>query len=463
VSRCVFIWILGCLVAGCRFDPSGITTDGALSDTAIPDGETDGLCPEPLRLSLSIGGVTEVASPDQPFVRALVGDVIELSAAGSCAQEGTLSYQWQVSPVDSTRTTAEPDLSSETLTIYPILAREYVVSLTVSNGTDSLERTVLGIAAHGWIERDGLPGGEDVRDLATGRDSLWIAHKDGAFRLPLGGAPPDQFIAVNSEAAGESIGANLGTVYYSAESGQVWFGQAAMRGDVWRVDLDQPQAVVARVAYDHAAALGRSAEVLAIEFAAPGVALATDQGLTLSADGVAFAGGFQPAGNRAVHAFAAGNGRHFAGSRRLYDLDAEGVAHAPFDDRVPDHRIRALVVDSGNEELWIGSADSGVARAASTGAFAVQAVYGSASGTLATDAIRDLVVETSGAHAGDVWAATDAGVARYVRARDTWLLMGNNQGLSGFLDVRAIAIDDAGGRRAIYAGTRNGLVSLHAQ
>lgn len=460
------------LAAACSFNPTGaVTTDGAVLDTGpIPDSSIDGAgpetdagpCPEPLLLSMTIGGVTDGPTTSEPFVHALVGDVIELSAAGSCTRQGTLTYQWQISPLDGTRMTALPDLASETITIYPTQAQDYVISLTISNGTGSRDRTVHGMTVYGWVQRDGLPGSQEIRDLAASNDMLWIAHKDGAHGLALDSNPvTDVFVAVNELSGGEVLGTNLRAVHYSTDGNLVWFGQSAARADVWRVDLNQSPFAVTVVPFDPSQALGETATVLDIGPAEPGVALATDKGLTISADTFTFAGDFAPADMSQVHAVTAGRGRRWAGGRKLYDLDNGWLELDAFLDPADmDNKIRALAVDDGRDELWVGSDDGGVARVTSAGEFAVKGIYGTAKGNLGTDKIRAFAVERTGPYAGDVWAATGAGVARYIRSRDTWLLMGSAHGLSGRTDVRAIAVDRNAGRRTVYAGTKAGLVLL---
>lgn len=413
-----------------------------------------GPCPEPLFARLSINGVTEPAAPGEPFVHALLGDVIELSAAGSCTQQGTLSYAWQIAPVDGTRGTGYPDLASETITIYPTQAENYVITLTVSNGTDMRDLSVLGVTAHGWVSRDDLAGSQEIRDLAVGGDNLWIAQKEGAHGLPLGSEPGTAF-AINE------VADDLATVHYSTEARLVWFGQKSSGPGVWRVNTNETPAEVTQVAYDHDDALGENAEVLDIGAMAPGVALATKKGLTISADMLNFAGDFEPPDTQEVHAVTAGGGRRWAGGRRLYDLDNDGAPLDAFEDPGDnDHKIRALAVDEQSGVLWVGSDSRGIARTRYAGDFAVEATYSTAEETLVTDKIRGLAVEVTGPYAGDVWAATGSGVARYIRARDTWMHMNNNHGLDGRTDVRAVVVDEADGRRVIYAGTKNGLATL---
>lgn len=74
--------------------------------------------------------------------------------------------------------------------------------------------------------------------------------------------------------------------------------------------------------------------------------------------------------------------------------------------------------------------------------------------------VRAVVVESEGPYAGDVWAATNAGVSRYIRRRNTWIHMDADHGLTGHLDLLSLAIDTDQGRRVIYGGSRVGVVYI---
>jgi hypothetical protein len=89
-----------------------------------------------------------------------------------------------------------------------------------------------------------------------------------------------------------------------------------------------------------------------------------------------------------------------------------------------------------------------------------RAAYTDIDSGLGANTIRALQVETEGPYAGDVWAATDRGVSRYIRQRDTWIHMDEDNGLAGHVDVRALAIDTSENRRVIYGGSSAGVIYL---
>lgn len=457
-------WFAGSLLAACSFDTSGVplTGDAARIDANPPDAPGDaGTCLDDIRLVLSIGGISEELPTDVPYVHALPGDLVELSAAGSCGRAGGLVYEWQISPIDATRETAAPDLASETITIYPVFAEDYTVTLTVTSGAASASRSVLGVRSSSWQRHDSLASNPEIRDLATGGDTLWIAHARGAHRLPLGQDPgQDAFIDIAAELSGDALSQDLGAVHYRAADQTLWLAQDARRDDLWRIDVSGPQPVSSL--FDYSAALGAGTGVLDIIDAEPGIALATDRGLVRT-DGEVFSGVFIPPDGNQVHALAMA-GELWAGSRQLYPVDSGGAPFDPFAGAAgADARVRALAFDATQNELWVATDGSGAARVQLAGGPQTLAVYNTAAGTLASDRLRDITLETTGPYAGDAWAATSQGVARYIRARDTWLLMGNSHGLQQRTNVQAVVIDAASGRRVIFAGTRAGLVSLRAQ
>ena len=461
----------GGLLVGCSFDNKGVGPDGQTPDAALAgdaQGPTDGAggeadaspCGgEAVGLALAIDGQAADLPAGSPVqVDVLVGDEVTLSAAGSCVAAGTLAYQWQITPDEGT---AAPGLDGEAVAFYPEAVGTYTVDLTVGDGMGGEVTVQIEVEAHGWqaVEvAEGNTNVTDIRDVDVSDEDLWIAANSGAHRLPLTSAQ-DAFISGNNGLTSNFISGDLSAVYYSKTDNRIWFGSNDNAiPAVWRVDLTQPPVSIT-VAFSTVDALGTSARVRDIGPAGPtgGVLVATDQGLTEAADSLTFLGNVEPGGDT-VRAIAVGGGRRWGGAKLIYDLDdVLAVAVDPFGSG-DDQKIRALVVDEANGELWVGSDNQGIARLANdTGAML---------GTFTTDdglpsnKIRHIQVETSGPHAGDVWAATDAGVARYIRARDTWVSMGDNHGLTGFLDVRAIAIDQAAGRRAIYAGTNNGVVYI---
>lgn len=451
----------GAVLAACTFDPSGVPLNGGPADAG---GSLDSApllpCAEEALPQLRIAGIAVEPPPGEPYVRALLGDAIELSARGSCVREGPLSYEWQISPIDATRITAEPDLSSETITVLPLLAEDYTVTLTVRGASASAQKTVLGISAYGWQRRDGLPGNQEIRDLAASANRLWITHALGAHYTPLGDSGrPDEFVNLNAVSTGEPIPADLGAAYYSPEANALWLSPAGVTDGVLRVSLDTVEPSAERILFDHRDVFNGSSRVYDISGRDLDVAVAAEAGLGLNPSGQAFTGIFLPDDGRPLFA-TTGGGRGYAGGSRVHDVN-DGRSFNPFEAITGDGAaIRALLFDGERDELWVGTGGVGAARVSTVSSLTTLAMYRTATGTLGSDDLRALAIEQTGAYAGDVWAATDAGVARYVRARDRWLLMGNPQGLQERLDVRALAIDESDGRRTIFAGTSRGLVSL---
>jgi hypothetical protein len=446
------------LLAACRFDAGGLPggDGGAPVDAEAPRTDADETCPTPVRVQLSVDSATAPLSPGQPFAHVLIGDLVELSAAGSCVQRGPISYEWQISPLDGTRQTALPDLTAETLTVYPVTAQQYTVSLTVRDGDGASQvLQVFGFEAHGFARLDGIADGE-IRDLSAGGGSLWIAARSGAYRASLE-APEGGFFALADEIDGDALPDRTRAIFYDPVTSQVWVGDERASDDVWRIDLNQVPPSSQAVELDDDDALGDSATVFAIARLAAGVALATDRGLTWCDDqDDGCEGRLAPEGVE-VRALAY---PRWAGAARLYDVGADGAPSDPFPGG-GDAKIRALAVDAAAGELWIGADGGGIARAdAATGA--PIEVYTKALSGLESDKIFALAVETTGRFAGDVWAATESGVSRFVRAREVWITLGNNQGLAQRNKLRAIAVDEAAGRRVIFAGSTNGLVYIRA-
>lgn len=454
------------LVAGCA-SLLGIEDLPELGDAGSGPGTADASpdsdqvdaapCAGDLQMVLRVNG-EEVPDPTSGAYRlnVLVGDLITLSAAGSCSSSGELAYEWVLAPDPGT---AAGGFAADAIDFYPDQVGDYTATLRIQGDSGAPVEGGIQIRAHGWQPVEALAGGgevTDIRELDVSEGDLWVAANGGAYQLPLTGAQ-DTFIDLASEATGDIIVGNLSTAYYDQASGNVWFGRNGFTGVVWRLEPDRrPQPVSTAISISDA--LGENATVHDIGPGAIGVAVATDRGLTETADGETFNGDQEPNNDGNVRSVVSGGGQHWAGGRALYDLNS-GRSILPFGGTDgDDNRIVTLVVDEANDDLWVGSADRGIARLSNVNGMP-QGIYDDGSSGLATNTIRHLRVET-GRYAGDVWAATDQGVARYIRARDTWITMGDAHGLNGNLDVKAIAIDEADGRRAIYAGTINGVVHL---
>ena len=460
---------VGILLAlgSCQFDASGQPAgDGAPSrgDGAAPgdSGAQDALrdaaaCGAEIGIILTVDGVAEPLGAGEPFAHVLVGDTVTLSAVGSCSIAGPLSYDWQISPIDGTRDTALPDTTSATITVYPMSVQSYQVTVAIADDEGrTAELEVFAFQAHGWTNISGIT---NVSDIDVGEGMLWIAHAGGADRLPL--ADPTAFIDIGAEIDAGSdppLETSLHRVYFGPAD-LVWLSHDAARTGVWRLDYDQIPPRSTFHPFDSAFA-GEPAIVNDIGGAGTGIAIATTKGMATAADNQTFGDPFVPPATT-MHAVTAGGGQRWAGASRLYDLDAGGTSTDPFGG-VPDSKIRHLAIDVANDELWVATLDIGIARVDNT-TRATIATYNQVNTVpLTTNKLRQTAVETTGRFAGDAWVATDKGVARYKRDRDTWVLMGNGFGLNGNNDVRSVAVDEADGRRAIYAGTSNGVVYIRA-
>lgn len=467
-SIAMFMMLAVCATAGCA-RLIGIEDLPPLGDAGAPDGN-DAAAPDAggcgaIRLALRVDGEDVPITPGSAPVEmdVLVGDVIELSAAGSCTPAGDVSYQWQITPNDDT---ADPGLGAETITFYPAQVAEYVVSIVIRDDRGSQAGGQVLVTAHGWQAVEVAPGNDDVtdiRDLDSSGEDLWIASGGGPYRLPLIGVQ-NLFFSLNSELTGEIIVGDLTAVHYTSADDSIWFGSGQILSVVWQVDIGSSPPISNTLNISTPTALKTSARIRDITPHAAGVAVTTDKGLTDAADAMTFLGNIEPNGDIAFTTSNIGD-RRWAGGRMLYDLDTYDPVTKTVDiiDPFPaqigtDRQIRALAVDLASDELWVASGNQGIAHLShATGV--VLATYTTDHG-LPSNLVRHLRVENQGPHAGDVWAATDAGVARYMRARDAWIAMDLDHGLDGHTDVKAIAIDEAGGRRAIYAGTLNGIAYI---
>jgi hypothetical protein len=461
------------LAPGCSFDPSPLPGDpGDPGDTpdARPPGDGapggDGRAPDAgpvcdgttLQPVLRVGGTAATDGQEDPVVEVLLGDVVEISAAGSCGGQGTLSYEWAITPDDGILATADPTLAGgpATFSLYPTTAGDYTVTLTVSDASGAEANTsALAIRAHAWQVATvaGTVDMGEIRDLSVGGGNLWIASENGPFMLPLAGEP-DAFELV--ETNGSSVPNDLGAVFYDGRTNFLWFGHAGDFPGPWRLDMTMTPPESEQIPWDVLGAINDTAQTFdIIPFGTDTVIVATSKGIT-AVDGneSEFSGKVQPDGQN-PRALGTGNGRRFAGSRQLYELP-EGTVF--FDVGTgTDNKIRAIV-NTSSEDLWVGTDGGGVVLF-DLGDDTPGTPYTTASG-LGSNRVRALVVEAGGPYAGDVWVATDFGVSRYVRQRDTWIHMDADHGLTGHLDMETLAIDNDQGRRVIYGGSSAGVVYI---
>jgi len=442
------------LACACSFDSAGSTGDAA-SDDAGPavDAAADamGACPQPRQLRISVNGATEPLGTGQPFANVRLGDTVTLSAAGSCVQRGPINYEWQISPIDETRDSADPNLTSRDVQVYSMVkGRQYTVRLTITDG-DGVSSTdlVYAFQVHGFEVLDGLLGGQDIDDLSFGGGYLWIASSKGGYRYdPIVGELVD-LGATWLFTGADVFTNNIERVWYDPDADLIWIGHAASKTGLWRGD--PALETFDYVRYDGATALNGATEVNDIGPAHPGVRIASNLGVTAAADSATFNGNLAPL-TTVVEATGGTGTSDWMGGISLWSqadlwtaLDSFGVGG--------DNKIRAIAMD-GDNRLWVASDGFGVARVDGLSGETTEIYDQSTTGDLPHDQVRAIALDLT----RDVWVATRAGIARRKADRGLWLTFAGAEGLADRLDVHAIAIDDATGD--VYAGTTKGLVYI---
>jgi hypothetical protein len=221
-------------------------------------------------------------------------------------------------------------------------------------------------------------------------------------------------------------------VHEAAAGDDVWFGADDAEGTAYRLTLSDGQITSLATLTD--------AKTRDIDDADSGVRFATDKGVALAADSVNFL--LERADDSRALSF--GVVGSFAGRDALYPLpDGAQVDVFPGADAIE------CITDDG-ASLWIGGKDQGVATVVDG---MVQAIYNATDSQLSDDDVRDIAADSQ----GDIWAATKVGVSRFKQDRQVWVPMIGDSGLGARLDLRAIAIDEAGGRRTFYVGGNAGL------
>jgi hypothetical protein len=425
-------------VGACSFDPRAPGGAGAIPDgggSPEDDGSTPVECPEDLHTVMTIGGRVVSESAPEPLITVLLGDSVGLSAEGSCSRRGQIRYQWEFDD-QVIAATASPGAERESLTVFPAEPGDYQITLTVSDDAgDAAPISVVGIRAVPWQRTAPTV---DVRDLAIGGDRIWIASDDGAQFIDLDDAAAG-VQDLNPVADGEDVQNDLAAVHFATDTGFVWFGRRPAFPQIWRVT--QSPLSVAAVAFPVAPT---QTEVRDISSQAGGVAVATRDGVFVAPDNQTLAATLLVGDFFAVAENTAGG---WAGGDQLFTV-ADGTPSDPF--QTPDNKIRALAGD--DVRVWAGSDDRGVARVPSSGAADIFTVDQG----LPSNKIRNLVVDSE----GDVWAATDQGVARYKRDRGVWVSMEESSGLEGVANAQGIAILEDGSRRLIVAGGTGGIAVL---
>jgi ligand-binding sensor domain-containing protein len=117
-----------------------------------------------------------------------------------------------------------------------------------------------------------------------------------------------------------------------------------------------------------------------------------------------------------------------------------------------DNRILAIAGD--DDQLWVGGDDKGVALFDTNGLVSSE-TFLTADG-LPSNRVRALSLDA----AGDVWAATQAGVARYKRDVEAWIPMTASAGLDGLTDLVAVSATTDGGDRVVVVAGNDGVALL---
>ena len=440
--RVAVIALAAGLLAGCGFDPHGRLPDRGDGGPPGGDGGADaGPCPDPLHAELTVNGVASAAD-GEPYVTVLIGDSVRLSAAGSCAQGGPLAIDWAIAgdgADDAIEGTAAPDLASEVVDVYPLAPGDYTVTLTVGDGSERGEPLeVLAFRAIGWQVSDEAL---DIRDLATTTGTLWVASSAGAHQLAISN-PLAAPVLVNDLANGDDDIPNDLSAVAAGLSGTVWFGHKPSENLVWRVDL-QPNPKVHEVDFT---GNFQDAEVNDIARGATGIVLGTKDGVTAAPDNQNFEAPLIVANTFAV---THGDSGGWAGGARLYRLP-DGMEFDLFG--AADNKIRALLDIDG--VVWAAGDDLGIALF-DPGAAAVTRVFTGDDG-LPSEKVRAIAVDDD----GDVWVATQMGIARFKQDRQVWVPMASASGLGSATDATAMAAVGAGDARKIIAGTKDGVALL---
>lgn len=452
--------------AGCAFEPSGLVggdgrapADGGRGADGGGPAADAAPCPAPVVAALEVNGAPAPDDPMSPALTALLGDTIAFDSDGSCVKAGPLQLAWTLSPADGTLATVVPSLTAPSITLYPLQPVEYTVTLTVTDGRGVSATQKARFSVRGF-ESLAPAAALEIRDLAPGGGSLWIATKTGPYSMAL--SLPGVYVDVDTIFGGADPAPDLASVAWDAQAGHAWFGAKTMGPEAWRV-RPPPAATIDAVPFDGAGALGGNAAAFDFVDLSDGVRLATSRGTAdAAADSTTFANPWAPPnGGPEIRALALAGARHWAGGAALWDQAAvTPLPLYPFGGTA-DQKIRALAFDGIHGELWV-TGDLGIARLDAQTGQTIATFSGTGAG-LPSNNVRDVAVETAGPFAGDAWFATQAGIVRYKRDRHVLVPMQEAQGLTLSLDLSAVCAiwDGAARARAIYAGSNKGLMYIH--
>jgi hypothetical protein len=429
------------LCAGCRFDAAGVPADGGEAPLDAPRALDAALCTA-TTAAITVDGVAHTGTAT-PAEVVLVGDTVALSSDGSCGPTA-LSFEWQVSPVAGIRDTIVPADDAPAISVYPTLPDAYSVTLTVRAGDgSSASTTIYAFDAAGFAPL--TTELRKVRDLDVGRGRLWIGGDEGAHRASL--AAPADPVAVRDEAGGEAVPGKVEAVLWDDARGLLWIAGKDAEPGAWRVDYGATPPAATRLDFPFGAAVADDV-ALVVEDDAGSVAVATDLGVAFAVDGTGFNETFLTGAPAAATAEAEAT---WVLHGTLQSVDDPAISLGALGGRP------TALVAGADATLWMADDGGGIARRDDDGT----TPYGIADGLPAIE-VRALAIERTGRAAGDVWAATRRGLARWKADRGVWIGFGNEQGLQGFLDLRAVAIA-AGPTRAVYAGGAAGVVYAAAQ
>ena len=441
----VFAVVSSSLVLSCGFDPPGIN-DREPGPDAGP-----GPCMQAVRVLATVGEQAISDGRTEPLLTVLPGDSIALSAAGSCVDTGTIAYTWTIESMDGAfdlSGTSNNGMESETLSVYPERAGIYKIVLTVSNG-GAAEETLEAVAFEvpDWTVVDSFPGapagGADFRDVSIGDGFLWVASKEGAYRVsladPLGSTIEEVNSVIDTGGTNVAIPGNTRAAYYEADRKFAWFSNDASDTTIYRANFQNADPVGQAIIVDSA----NSGQIRNIApLSTTGIVVAGQRGVYSSPGGAVFSPTNTVIDARAVVSH---GGERWVGSDGVEGL-RELTADVSVDVFPGDDKLRRIILV--DDQLWIGSLEGGVARL-NPADTADKNLYTVENGSLPDNEVKFLAADSS----GDIWVGTKAGVARYKADRDVWVTF-TQDGLEGHIDAKAIAVDESNGQRTIIVGSK---------
>jgi hypothetical protein len=445
--------LLGAALVGCSFTGSGNAGDGdGDGDGDIDAGsdagpDADMLCDE-LTLNLQIDGADATDFVSKREVT--VGDSIALNAGQSCSPTGNLEFTWSFGAGDfELRDSAS--MTEPFIELYPDRAGDLTLTITIDGGGSPLSQEI-PIVGDGFAAVDALDGSPiDVREMAVSDDRLWLAAESGAYTQPLANLGARPYMLVNDDATvlTATIPDDITDVTYDGVDDVVTFlpadGSAAFFFD--RV----ADAITSYVPVTPMAT-GTMVDALAI---GGGVRILTDKRTETSMDYVVFAAGVDIAG--ATTLGTQGNDL-LAGGTALFRLDEAGDTIETleiFNQGVNDPDVIAALFVDTDGLLWIGS-DAGLND---TG---IGVIDNFDDNTVTPHLLGQQIRAIAQDSAGDMWVASAAGVHRFKSDWGIWIDVIVKHGLAD-LDVKALIVDEAGGRDRIIVGTATDVFILDRQ